>query len=266
MTGIVTFLEGIVKILDKLIDLTYNTPIMNKAIKLTLAGLALVLAIAGPVTALAAYNSSAITKYATVGQYFEFDVYADGSSNNYSNLNYYATSLPAGANFNRNSRIFSWTPQTVGSYLAKFRVSDGYDYADLDVTIVVSNSNAYYPSNNNQTVPAPAPASAPDSSKIFIINTQPQETKTIYVPVESNENVDVDEVINEEEVIVNENGLTFADTIVGIFNNIILNPIVLLLVIVVLLVLLFFSKRKNDELEQELDMIRSRQRDNQRVE
>jgi hypothetical protein len=255
--------------------------IMNKVIKLTLASLAFVFIAASPAIVLADYNSnnsyypyypsstnnsSTVTKYATVGQYFEFNIYAQDYNNGYgnNNLNYQATYLPAGARFDVNSRVFSWTPQRAGQFSARFHVSDGYDYADLDVTINVKSA---FPvigvggnSSGNQVQNKELP-------KIVIINTKlPQETKTVYVYKERKEETVVDEeksdVEEVKEEIKAENDLTLAATIVGIIDNIILNPLFLLILIIVLLVSLYFYRKRNRDLEQELNMNKGNQQDN----
>jgi len=241
---------------------------MNKTIqRLVLVSLVFVFAMAGSATALANYdyynyysqpthNSSTITKYATVGRYFEFDVYASdddyGSSYYPSSLKYWATYLPIGARFDESTRIFSWTPQRTGKFSAKFRVSDGFDYADLEVIINVENTSPVVGVRNDVD---------PEPAKIIIINTQPEEPKTIYVPVDPAEEVVEDEcegeeedVCDKEEVEGEEGDLTLADTILGIIDNIIFNSLLLLVLIVVLLVLLYFYRKRNKELEQELDM------------
>ena len=55
-------------------------------------------------------------------------------------LTYSATSLPQGASFNADTRMFTWTPQPnqVGDYLVTFAVSDGLEAVSETITISVS--------------------------------------------------------------------------------------------------------------------------------
>ncbi len=52
-------------------------------------------------------------------------------------LTYSATNLPSGASFNAETRIFSWTPISVGTFVVRFEVSDGYliDYENVTITV-----------------------------------------------------------------------------------------------------------------------------------
>lgn len=273
---------------------------MNKVIKLNLAGLffaVFAIVAVSPAVVLAdhnydnqSYNSSTIDKYAVAGQRIEFDIYAhdrDYRTSNY--LNYWAVYLPAGAEFNKNTQVFSWTPQRAGDYLAKFRVSDGYDYADLEVAIHVENAPtpAYEYNSNNLVYDGYSPhynyddynddhnhnTNVVDSvpPKIIIVKSEPV-TKYVYVNSNDSENnnekaVDEEEECvsdsNEEECVgnedddeeeVNEDRITLADTFMGIIDNIILNPLFLLVLVIVLLIGLYVYRKRNRDLEQEINM------------
>ena len=59
-------------------------------------------------------------------------------------LTYSATSLPKGAVFNKDTKVFSWTPgfDQSGTYILKFEVSDGTVIDRENVTLTVNNVTA----------------------------------------------------------------------------------------------------------------------------
>ncbi|MBN2333907.1 MAG: carboxypeptidase regulatory-like domain-containing protein [Deltaproteobacteria bacterium] len=71
-------------------------------------------------------------------QELAFTVHAQSSSDE--PLTYSASNLPAGATFNPDTQVFSWTPVVgqAGSYQPEFRVTDGDITASMTVTIIVS--------------------------------------------------------------------------------------------------------------------------------
>ncbi len=78
-------------------------------------------------------------KTVKVGELLQFSIFASDQDTN--NLGYYALGLPLGATFDRDSRVFRWTPDQTGFYAVTFRVFDGFNtYSDMDVNIKVVNS------------------------------------------------------------------------------------------------------------------------------
>jgi hypothetical protein len=94
-------------------------------------------------------------------------------------LSYSATTLPAGATFNPQTRLFSWTPtySQSGTYNVTFEVSDGRGGVDSEtVTITVTNTNRAPVANAgpDQTITLPAGATLsaassfdPDGNRLF---------------------------------------------------------------------------------------------------
>lgn len=73
-------------------------------------------------------------------------------------LQYMATNVPHGANFNSYPPIFSWTPtlMQVGRYSVNFRVSQGgAAYADTSVSIIVLHPDGYMPISTCIAGPGP---------------------------------------------------------------------------------------------------------------
>jgi arabinoxylan arabinofuranohydrolase len=111
---------------------------------------------------------------ATAGQTLSFTISAtdaDGDA-----LSYSAPNLPAGASFDPATKLFSWIPDTAGTYTPQFTVSDGQATASATTTIIV------YPSSNRPPVMSAIPsyivktgklvsftikASDPDSSDVL---------------------------------------------------------------------------------------------------
>ncbi|MDF1611782.1 putative Ig domain-containing protein [Stygiobacter electus] len=75
------------------------------------------------------------------GQELSFEVKATDNEGDV--LTYSATNLPAGANFNPTTHIFSWTPtgKQAGNYAVNFSVSDGKMTSSITVNIKVNDVN-----------------------------------------------------------------------------------------------------------------------------
>ena len=74
------------------------------------------------------------------GDLLQFSVSATTESENFV---FSTSTLPAGANFNPESRVFSWTPDydQAGSFIVTFAVTDGTDFDSEAVTITVHDTN-----------------------------------------------------------------------------------------------------------------------------
>jgi len=81
-------------------------------------------------------------------------------------LSYSATSLPPGANFDADTRVFTWTPngQQEGQYRVRFEVSDGLNPAFADVMITVAPNPPNADLTISTTVGSPAPR---ENSTVF---------------------------------------------------------------------------------------------------
>lgn len=79
-------------------------------------------------------------KTIAAGQIVQFVLSATDADNDA--LTYSVITLPAGASFNADTRLFSWTPASgqVGSHTAIFRVSDGAASSDMNVSITVTSA------------------------------------------------------------------------------------------------------------------------------
>jgi hypothetical protein len=82
------------------------------------------------------------TKAVNEGEKLEFTVNASDADND--SLNYSTGTLPDGAAFNAETRVFTWTPgyDQAGSYKVHFDATDGTMTGGIDVTINVSNVKA----------------------------------------------------------------------------------------------------------------------------
>jgi hypothetical protein len=75
------------------------------------------------------------SKTINVGEQLEFTISATDRDKD--SLDYSASSLPPGANFNPQTRIFSWTAAHEGSYSVHFEVNDGKSKDSEDIIISV---------------------------------------------------------------------------------------------------------------------------------
>ncbi|MCP4607472.1 MAG: hypothetical protein GY845_01975, partial [Planctomycetes bacterium] len=81
----------------------------------------------------------------------QFTVYATDPEND--TLTYSASNLPSGASFNANTRTFSWTPSSPGTYSnVRFVVSDGELTDSEDITIEVADDTGSGVGNGEATI------------------------------------------------------------------------------------------------------------------
>ncbi len=120
------------------------------------------------------------SKYVREGQTLKFTIKAadpDGDTVTYS-----ALSLPAGATFNAETRLFTWRPgySQSGTYTAQFAATDDSippQTATLDVTIIVSNTNR----SPVLTVPTGVQTVTPTGTLVFQISaTDPDGNGITY--------------------------------------------------------------------------------------